>query len=72
MTVLSSFVFAMHTCRKPDPRHLKNLLGKMRFEDPDNFHKMMQSYNKNMMTKAQYDVLRKSFTGQEGNMQAKF
>ena len=34
MTVLSAFIFSMHTCRKVDPRHMKNLLGKLRTEDP--------------------------------------
>lgn len=32
--VMTALIFAMHTCRKVDPRHIKNLLGKMRIEDP--------------------------------------
>ncbi|MFN9961345.1 MAG: hypothetical protein ACK55I_50370, partial [bacterium] len=43
MTVLSAFLFAMHTCRKVDPRHLKNLLVKLRAEDPQSFHNMMMA-----------------------------
>lgn len=46
MTVLTSFLFAMHTCRKVDPRHLKNLVGKMKLEDPEAFRKMTSNYNK--------------------------
>jgi hypothetical protein len=51
MTVLSSFLFTMHTCRKIDTRHLKNLMGKLRVEDPKAFERMTNSYNQNMMSK---------------------
>lgn len=51
MTVLSAFLFTMHTCRKVDPRHLKNLVGKMKLEDPEAFRRMTGSYNKNVMSK---------------------
>jgi hypothetical protein len=33
MTVLSAFLFTLHCARRPDPRHLKNLIGKLRIED---------------------------------------
>lgn len=32
--VMSSFLFALHTCRGVDARHLRNLYGKLRVEDP--------------------------------------
>ena len=37
MTVLTAFLFASHTCRKVDARHLKNLVGKMKLENPKAF-----------------------------------
>ncbi len=38
VTVLTALIFAIHTCRRVDPRHIKNLLGKLRVEDPQAFH----------------------------------
>ena len=61
MTVLSCFLFAMHTCRKVDPRHLKNLVGKMKLEDPEAFRRMTSAYNKNVMTKRQYNEVRSQY-----------
>lgn len=58
MTVLSSFLFAMHTCRRVDPRHLKNLMGKLRMQDPKRFEAMMSNYNSKVLTKRQYQALR--------------
>jgi len=34
LTVLTTILFALHTCRKVDPRHMRNLLGKLKIEDP--------------------------------------
>mmetsp|Transcript_985 Transcript_985/g.643 ORF Transcript_985/g.643 Transcript_985/m.643 type:complete len:112 (+) Transcript_985:1030-1365(+) len=51
MCVLSSLVFSMHTCRKVDVRHLKNLLGKLRVEDPKAFDQTMKNFNKGVMSK---------------------
>ena len=41
MTVLTAFLMTMHTCRKVDPRHLKNLMGKLRVENPKQFEQSM-------------------------------
>ena len=46
MTVLSMFVYAMHASRRVDPRHIKNMLGKLRSEDPAQYQKMMAHYAK--------------------------
>ena len=63
MTVLSSFLFAMHTCRKVDGRHLKNLIGKMKLEDPERFKKMTSSYNASMLSKRQYEEIKQQYVG---------
>lgn len=63
MTVLSSFLFAMHTCRKVDGRHLKNLLGKMKLEDPEKFRQMTSNYNASMLSKRQYEEIRQTYVG---------
>jgi heme A synthase len=34
MTVLSAFLFCLHTCRGIDLRHMRNLFGKLKAEDP--------------------------------------
>jgi hypothetical protein len=34
---MTALIFAMHTARRVDPRHLKNLLGKLRVENPEGF-----------------------------------
>ena len=51
MTVLSAFLFSMHTCRKIDQRHLKNLIGKLKLEDPEAFRRMTSNYNQSMLSK---------------------
>ena len=58
MTVLSAFLFTMHTCRKIDPRHLKNLMGKLKHEDPEAFRRMTSTYNKNLLSKRQFEEIR--------------
>lgn len=32
---MSIMTFGIHTCRKVDPRHIRNLLGKLKVEDPE-------------------------------------
>lgn len=59
MTVLSCFLFAMHTCRKVDPRHLKNLIGKMKLEDPEAFRKMTAHYNKSQLSAREFEQLKR-------------
>lgn len=63
MTVLTSVLFAMHTCRRVDPRHLKNLLGKLRADNPKAFHNMMMQHNKHMLSKREYQALQRHWTG---------
>lgn len=61
VTVLSALIFAIHTCRRVDPRHIKNLLGKLRVEDPQGFHTMMQNMNKKMMSKKEQEIVKSHF-----------
>ena len=42
MTVLTAIVYALHNGRKIDPRHIKNLLGKLKVEDRSAYEKMMK------------------------------
>jgi len=58
MTVLTAFVITMHTCRRVDQRHLKNLLGKLRVEDPKKFEDVTKQFNKNIVNKREYDALK--------------
>lgn len=46
MTVLSAILFALHTCRKPDARHLKNLIIKLKTEDLEAYKGFMSKYKK--------------------------
>ena len=41
MTVLTALILTMHSVRKPDLRHVKNLLGKLRATDPEGYKKFM-------------------------------
>lgn len=34
LTVLTAVLYALHTCRKVDPRHIRNMLGKLKIENP--------------------------------------
>ena len=43
MSVLSIFLFSMHCCRKVDPRHMANLMGKLRIEDKAHYDHLMKS-----------------------------
>jgi cytochrome c oxidase assembly protein subunit 15 len=42
MTGLTAFIIAFHSCRRVDPRHTKNLLGKLKLEDKQAFDQMMK------------------------------
>jgi len=44
MTVLTTFIFALHCGRRVDPRHVKNLLGKLRIDDKAAYEQMMKHY----------------------------
>jgi hypothetical protein len=61
VTILTALVFALHTCRRVDPRHIKNLLGKLRVEDPEGFHRMMGHFNKQVMSKKEYEAAKQHF-----------
>lgn len=41
MTVLSILLFSMHCCRKIDPRHTANMMGKLRIENKAEYDRMM-------------------------------
>lgn len=59
--MLSAFLVAMHTCRRVDTRHLKNLMGKLRVDDPKAFEQMTRQYNSSMLSKRQYETLRREY-----------
>lgn len=40
MTVLSCFLFSAHCSRKIDPRHMRNMMGKLRIENKPEFDRM--------------------------------
>ena len=61
VTVMTALLFAIHTCRKVDPRHIKNLLGKLKVEDPQKFQGMMQNFNKQMLSKKEYEMAKSHF-----------
>lgn len=61
MTILLATVFAIHTSRRVDPRHIKNLLGKLKAEDPQAFHNMMKGFNKQVMSKKDYESAKSHF-----------
>lgn len=61
MTVLSAFVMAMHTCRRIDHRHIKNLMGKLRVDDPKQFEQAFSQYNKNIVSKREYEQLKSHY-----------
>ena len=62
MTVLTAFVLTMHTCRRVDQRHIKNLLGKLRVEDPKRFEEVTNRFNKNLgMSHKQYTALKDKY-----------
>jgi hypothetical protein len=41
MTILTAMCFAAHTSRRVDPRHIRNLLGKLKVEDPAGYKRMI-------------------------------
>ena len=44
VTVLTAFLFALHSCRKVDIRHIRNLFGKLKIENPDLYKKLLDQY----------------------------
>lgn len=61
MTVLTATILAMHSCRRPDPRHIKNLIGKLKIEDPIAYKKMMEGKVK--MSKREIESAMKYYEG---------
>ena len=61
MCVMSSFLLALHTCRGVDARHLRNLFGKLRVEDPEAFKRMSGMYNSTKMPKKAVDSIKMKF-----------
>jgi len=48
MTVLSALMFALHSGRRVDVRHIKNLLGKMKLEDRGNYERFMAHHGRKL------------------------
>ena len=42
MTVLTALLFCLHSCRRLDPRHIKNIFGKLKIENPTVYKEMMK------------------------------
>jgi len=61
LTVIASLTFAMHTCRKIDPRHMRNLLGKLKVEDPNAYERMMKSINQQKLSKSEMEAAKKFY-----------
>ena len=43
MTLLTTGILALGACRRVDPRHLKNMLYKLKMEDPKNYKILMKN-----------------------------
>ena len=61
MTVLTTFLFAMHTCRRIDVRHLKNVMGKLKQEDPEAFKRMTSHYKTDMLSTRKYEQIKQQY-----------
>jgi hypothetical protein len=46
MTVLTAIVYTLHCCRRVDPRHVKNLLGKLKSQDRKSYEQVMGQLEK--------------------------
>ena len=44
MSVLSCFMYSMHCARRIDPRHMNNMMGKLRIEDKKAYEGMLKFY----------------------------
>jgi hypothetical protein len=60
---LTALIYATHTARRVDPRHVRNLLGKLKVEDPQAYERMMKGFNKNMLSKKEYSAAKAYFEG---------
>ncbi|CAI2370050.1 unnamed protein product [Moneuplotes crassus] len=43
MTLLTATLFALHSCRRLDLRHMRNLFGKLKMENPELYRNMMKN-----------------------------
>ena len=41
MTVLTTFLYTLHNARRVDIRHVNNLIGKLKREDPNGYMRLM-------------------------------
>ena len=52
MTVLTCLLFAFHTGRRVDPRHVTNMLGKLKHTDPVQYERMLSMKHNNIKVSA--------------------
>ena len=52
---LAVLLFTMHSCKRVDPRHIKNLFGKLKMENPEAFKVMISKHDKTMMSRKTFE-----------------
>lgn len=52
----------MHTCRRVDPRHIRNMLGKLKVENPQQYEQMFKKFNK-QMSKKEFEAAKSYYEG---------
>lgn len=62
--ILTALIYSLHTCRKVDPRHIRNLLGKLKVEDPKAYEQMMKGLNKRQLSKSEVEAMKKYYKGE--------
>ena len=45
LTLIAVINYAIHTCRRVDPRHVRNLLLRLKTENPKTYEQFLRNFN---------------------------
>ena len=52
---LTVLLYTMHSCRRVDPRHIKNLFGKLKMDNPEVCKKLLAQHDSKIMSRKTYN-----------------
>mmetsp|Transcript_8107 Transcript_8107/g.7553 ORF Transcript_8107/g.7553 Transcript_8107/m.7553 type:complete len:99 (-) Transcript_8107:24-320(-) len=63
MTLMTATIYGLHTCRKVDPRHIRNLMGKLKVENPEGYKQLMTKFDHTKMSKKDFEAAKQYYEG---------
>jgi len=63
MAMVTGVCYGLHTCRKVDPRHIRNLMGKLKAENPEGYKQLMARFDDTKMSKKDFEAAKQFYEG---------